>query len=101
MVRFHRTARAAAGTTFLEVVQWSKEVADYVTSNYPEATVLVFAERYGAVGTIHWYADYEDVATSDRVASQLLTDEGYWAVVGKATDLFIEGSVNDTLMSSV
>lgn len=101
MVRFHRSARAAAGTTFPEVVQWAKEVADYVTSNYPEATILAFAEQYGAVGTIHWYADYEDIATLDRVGSQLNTDEGYWAIMGKGTDLFIEGSVNDTVMASV
>ena len=101
MVRFHRSARAAADTTFPEVVQWAKEVADYVTSNYPEATILAFAEQYGAVGTIHWYADYEDIATLDQVGSQLLTAEGYWAVIATGTGLFIEGSAHDTVMASV
>ena len=101
MVRFHRSARTAVGARFPETVQWAKEVAEYINSKYPDATVLVFAEQYGAVGTIHWYADYEDIATLDRVGSQLLTDEGYWGILGKAADLFIEGSTKDTLMTSV
>ncbi|MBW8011739.1 MAG: hypothetical protein FVQ83_10945 [Chloroflexi bacterium] len=61
----------------------------------------MFTEQYGAVGTIHWYADYEDVATLDRVGGQLSSDEGYYALLGKATDLFIQGSTKDTLMASV
>ena len=101
MLRFHRSARTAVGARFPEAVQWAKEVTEYINSKYPEATLLAFAEQYGAVGTIHWYVDYEDIATLDRVGSQILTDEGYWAILGKAADLFIEGSTKDTLMVSV
>ena len=101
MIRFHRSARAAGSTPFPVVVQWAKEVADYVSSNYPESSVSVFAEQFGAVGTIHWYADYEDIATLDRVSSQLNVDEAYWAVISKSSGYFIEGSIKDTVVQSV
>lgn len=101
MYRFHRSARAASFTQFPVVVQWAKEVADYVSANYPETTVLVFTEQYGANGTIHWYADYDDIATLDRVGKQLNTDEGYNALIGKSKGYFIPGSLRDTLLMSV
>ena len=101
MVRFHRSARISKGAMLPEALKWAKEVAEYLNSNYPETAVLVFVEQYGAAGTIHWYADYEDIATLDRLGSQLLADEGYQAILNKSTDLFIEGSTNDTLMASV
>ena len=101
MVRFHRSARTARGRRLLEAIQWAREVAEYINSKYSEATVLVFVEQFGAQGTIHWYADYEDVATLDRIGSELLADEGYQSILENAAELFIEGSVNDTLMASV
>ena len=100
MVRFHRSARTARGRRFLEALGWAKEVAEYINSKYPEATILVFAEQYGAAGTIHWYADYEDVATVDRIGSELLAGEDYQSILDNSAELFIEGSINDTLMRS-
>ena len=101
MVRFHRSARTARGRRLLQALQWAKEVAEYINSKYPEATVLVFAEQFGAQGTVHWYADYEEIATLDRIGSELLADEEYQSILDNAAELFIEGSVNDTLMVSV
>ena len=101
VIRFHRSARTARGRRLPEALGWAKEVAEYINSNYSEATILVFAEQYGAAGTIHWYADYEDIATLDRIGSQLLADEGYQSILDNAAELFIEGSINDTVMASV
>ena len=101
MYRFHRSGRAASFTQFPVVVQWAKEVADYVSTNYPEATVHVFTEQFGATGTIHWHADYDDIATLDRVGNQLATDEAYNALIGKSKGYFIQGSLRDTLLLSV
>ena len=100
MFRFHRIARVSRGK-FLEAVQWAKEVAGYINTKYAPVSVQAYAELFGDVGTVHWYADYEDLATIERINAQLLTDQGYWAMLNKAADLFIEGSVHDTLIQSL
>lgn len=100
MFRFHRTARVSRGK-LAEGVQWAKEVAGYINSKYAPVSVQAYTELFGDVGTIHWYADYEDLASTERLNAQLLADQGYWALLNKAADLFIEGSVHDTLVQSL
>lgn len=100
MFRFHRTARISRGK-LLEAPQWAKEVAEYITSKYSPVSVQAYSEVFGNVGTVHWYADYEDLATLERINAQLLTDQGYLAMLNKAADLFIEGSIHDTLIQSL
>ena len=100
MFRFHRTARASRGK-FPEAAQWAKEVAGYINTKYAPGSVQAYAEAFGDLGTVHWYADYEDLATIERINAQLLTDQGYWALLNKANDLFIEASVHDTMIQSL
>ena len=100
MFRFQRSARAKGGKA-LEAVQFAKEVAGYINTKYAPVSVQVYTEQFGDLNTIYWYADYKDLATIEGINAQILTDQDYWAIVSKATDLFIEGSLHDTLMSSV
>jgi len=100
MIRFQRSARAR-GSKVLEAIQFAKEVAEYLNTKYAPVSVQVYTELFGDVNTIYWYSDYKDLATIEGINAQILTDQGYWAIVSKATDLFIEGSLHDTLMSSV
>ena len=100
MFRFHRIARVSRGK-FQEAVQWAKEVAGYINTKYAPVSVQAYAELFGDVGMVHWYADYEDLATIEKFNAQLLADQGYWAVLNKGADLFIEGSLHDTLIQSV
>ncbi len=100
MVRFQRTARAKGGK-FLEAMQFAKEVAGYLNDKYAPVSIQVYSELFGDVNTIYWYVDYKDLATIEGINAQLLADQGYWAIVNKATDLFIEGSVHDALMMAV
>lgn len=100
MIRFQRSARAK-GSTALEAVQFAKEVAEYINTKYAPVSVQVYSELFGDLNTIYWYVDYKDLATIESINAQLLADQGYWAILGKATDLFIEGSLHDTLMSPV
>ncbi len=100
MFRFHRTARISRGK-LPDGVQWAKEVAGYINTKYAPVSVQAYAEVFGDIGKIHWYADYEDLATVERINAQLQADQGYWALLGKAADLFVEGSVHDTLIQSL
>ncbi len=100
MFRFHRIARASRGN-FPRAVQWAKEVAEYINENYAPVSVQAYSELFGDSGMVHWYADYEDLATIEKFNAQLLADQGYWAMINEGADLFIEGSVHDTLIQSI
>lgn len=100
MFRLHRTTRISRGKG-LEALQWAKEVAGYVNKKYAPVSVQAYSEVFGDVGTIHWHADSEDLATIEKFNAQLLTDQEYQALLKKATDLFIEGSTHDTLIQSL
>ena len=96
-VRVHRTARISDGM-IQQAFQFAKEITEYVNTKYPQVSVQVYVEAFGAVGTIHWFVDYKDLATLERTTGQLFSDQGYLAILGKAPGLFIEGSVHDTLL---
>jgi hypothetical protein len=100
MFRFHRTARASRGK-FLEAVQWSKEIASYISDNYAPVSVQAFVEQFGDTGRVHWYSDHEDLAAIEKLNAQLLADQEYGTMVNNAADLFIEGSIHDTVMQSI
>lgn len=100
MVRFHRLARTSAGKG-PEATQWAKEIADYISANYSQTQVQAYAEQFGDFGTLHWTADFESLASVEEFLTQLQADEEYMAVALKGADLLIEGSVKDTLMTSL
>lgn len=100
MFRFHRISRAKIGK-FRDAVLWAKDVAEYLNTNYAPVSVQAYAELFGEVNTIHWYADYEDLAALERMNAQLMADQGYQALLNKANDLFIEGGTQDTLIQSI
>jgi hypothetical protein len=100
MFRWHRTAQASRGK-FLEAPKFAKEVTDYLNTKYAPLSVQAYTELFGDGGRIHWYVDYADLATIEKLNAQILTDPGYWAILTKSADAFIEGSVHDTLMQSL
>ena len=100
MIRFHRAIRSAANNA-ATAIQWSKDVTDYLNGKYPGTTVTVFAHRFGNVNTIVWEADFDTLASLDDYQHTLNTNEEYWALVAKSEGLFVEGSVDDTVLESL
>ncbi|UCF90551.1 MAG: hypothetical protein JSW39_19965 [Desulfobacterales bacterium] len=96
-VRLHRSARISDGMT-RQAFKFAEEITDYLNAKYPQHPVTVYLEAFGAVGTIHWFVDYRDLAAVERSAAELFSDPGYLAILGKAPGLFIEGSMRDTLL---
>ncbi len=100
MVRFQRVGRAK-NDKFLEAIQWAKEVSEYINTKYSPVSIQVYAEMLGDLHTIYWHGDYKDFAAVESILAQLMSDQGYWAIVNKGVGWFIEGSFHDTLMGSV
>ena len=100
VIRWQRSIRHRHGK-WSAAVQWTKEAAQYLNTLCPETQVQVFTMRFGALDTIHSIADFEDLAALDRWQKRLWSSEGYRELVIKSpNDLFIEGSVIDTVLES-
>ncbi len=100
MFRFQRSGRTKNGKT-PQAIMWAKEIAEYLKGKYPQISIQVYAQLFGDFSTIYWISDYNDLATIENLNKQIMLDQGYWAMVNKGMEMFIEGGFNDTLMSSV
>ena len=101
-IRFQRTFRIAAGKN-REATQFAKEVAKYLSDNYSEITLVAYTETFGDLGKVSWFADYKDLATLESVFQRIATDQGYLAIVARASasGLSVEGTGHDTLYSQI
>ena len=100
MYRFVRSAQATAGR-FPEAVRWAKEAAEYINTRDSFPKLRVFTGMFGDVNIVFWEAEHKDLSSIENVFAKLSADQGYWAVVSKATGLFVEGSIRDSVMGSV
>ena len=100
MIRYQRSGRAKVGKAW-EVIQFAKEIADFVNTKYAPASVQVYSELFGELNTIYWHTDYDDLAALEEIHAKLIADPEYQAIVDKGSDIFIEGSLHDNLMKSV
>ena len=92
MIRWTRSLRITSAKYFPQATQWAKEIAEFVSKKY-KIQVSVYMDTFGEIGTIRWFCDYADLATMEKVANQLNTDQEYWQKVAQASDFFIHGSV--------
>ena len=82
-------------------VKWAKEIAEYLNTKYAAVSCQVYTEVLGDLRVIYWYADYKDLATVESVLTQIMSDQGYWALVNKGVEFFIDGSFKDKLMKAI
>jgi len=55
----------------------------------------------GEYGTIRWFADDADLGAFEKNANQVIADQEYWQKAKRVADLFIQGSMCDTVMRSI
>jgi len=100
MIRWTRKAQIAPGK-FVQAVQFAKEIAELAKKISKGPSVGIYLDSVGEVGTIRWFADYEDFAAWEKVANQLFANQEYLQKVNQAADLFIQGSASDTIMRAI
>lgn len=92
MITSYRIASVAPGKT-ASAIGFAHEIAGYMKSTYgtePEVMMPIG----GNPMCIGWATRYKDLAA---VAGKLPADVKYWEIVGKATDYFIAGSIQDSI----
>lgn len=101
-IRWQRTATIANGK-YLEAISWSKEVSSYIQGKWNTPTLNTWLDAFGNVGTIRWSMDFADLASVEKVQTQMLTDATYWQFVQKAMKdgLFVDGTAVDNVFRLV
>ncbi len=100
MIRWTRSLRITSAKYFPQATQWAKEIAEFVSKKY-KTEVSVYMDTFGEIGTICWFCDYADLATMEKVMSQISADQEYWQKVIQAFDFILQGSVHDIVMRAI
>ena len=64
-------------------------------------TIQAFSQRFGNIGRVSWQADFDSLDALDKYQASFDTDEGYWSLVNKSTELFVEDSFEDTIFETM
>lgn len=99
MIRWMREAQLDVdGSATFDVIAWAKEISEF-TKKYEGATsVNFYINAFGNIGTVYWFADYEELATLDRIHAQILSDPAFFEILDRGKDFIKRGSVCDTVM---
>lgn len=95
-IRFHRVGLVASGKA-QEAAAFAAEISKYSTEALGIPTVWGL-QVGGAYGSMHWFSDHADMAAFEAAMFKTLTDPGYLAILAKAEDMFLEGSVEDSIV---
>lgn len=98
--RVHREAQVVEGKTS-EAIRFAEETITYVKTKYPERSAYVYIEKSDTGTKIHWFNDYESLDAIKRIQSEILSDNQYFALLKKAEGIFVQGSLRDTLLTSI
>ncbi len=98
MVRWTRSGRIAPGKD-QQAIQWAKELTDWANKKYG-SHLSVYMDCFGEVGTLRWFADYENLATLETRMQQVMADKEFLQRVSQVPALF-QGSVFDTVMATL
>jgi hypothetical protein len=99
MISFVRVAGVAPGKT-AAAIGFAHEIAAYMNSAYG-VELEVLRPIGGNPQRIAWSARYKDLATLEDVTNKTLADKQYWAMVGKASENFVAGSMHDSIWQAV
>jgi len=96
MVRLIRSAVPVLGH-HTDAIAFGKEITEYVRSKYGTNTQLFVDSE----GTLYWNKDYSEYQSFGEIRNAIDSDPGYWEIVNKAEGILLDGTVADTVISSV
>ncbi len=101
-MRWMRTAKISRGK-FMEAVAWAKEVSAYAEKRFNTPKIHTYIDAFGDVANLRWVIDYADLASMEKIQTQMLADADYWKMISRAStaEIFIDGSVIDTVMREI
>lgn len=96
-MHYHFMRRAIPVGDMDEVREFAAKVTDHVNDNY-DITLSWGMTLFGD-GAVVWTVDYPSLAVYEQTLMKLQGDQAYWKMIADARGLFLEGSVEDTLVA--
>ena len=98
MVRWTRCGRIIPGKE-AQAIQWAKELTDWANKKY-SGHLDVFMDCFGELGTLRWFADFENLGAVETRMQQLTADPEFLQRASQASALFQTGAF-DTVMATL
>jgi hypothetical protein len=99
MITFYRIGAIAPGKN-ADMMAFAKEIAGYFKATYG-VELEVRMPIGGNPMRIGWASRYKDLAALDATTMKMLGDKKYMEMTAKGTDLFIPGSLQDSIWRTV
>ena len=99
MIRWIYTAQVAPGK-LVEAMQHTKEMIEFSKKWEGVTSPQTFLQSFGEVGFIHTMADYEDLASFEKITQQALADPGYFQKLQEGKDLYVHSTIKTVVMRS-
>jgi len=97
MFRFIRTATAKTAAGVPTGLQFASEVAAYLNKRH-SLNMKFGAEMFGEA-RIHWHFESDSLDKMEQVNAKLLQDREYLGMLEKFKDVWVEGSMKDTIVA--
>ncbi len=99
MYLFIRSVRARNASSVPPAIRFASGICDYVNKTY-QAKMRFGVEVFGHP-KINWMIDFESVDAALSMNQKMMTDPEYHALLEKANDLWVAGSMKDRLIRMV
>ncbi len=96
MYRFIRTATVKTAANQAAGMAWAAEVSAYLNKTY-SLNLKYGAELFGKC-RIHWHFDSDSLDKMSALNAKLLQDRDFQALQQKSTVLWVEGSLQDSVV---
>lgn len=101
MVTLIRSADLNGVDKQLKAREWAKKATHYVSGRFGFSTVECGVEVYGNAGRFTWIGRQESLESLARGTMESLADEGYQRLLLEGADLFVFGSIRDTVIVGI
>lgn len=96
MYRFIRTATIRNAAQFPSALAFASQVTAHVNKRY-SLDMRFGVEQFGCP-RVHWHFDADSLDSMQQVNSGLMEDREYAAMLEKYKDIWVEGSLRDTII---
>jgi hypothetical protein len=101
MLVYSRKATVASGAKFADGLGFAVKVTEYMNETQPGVNAKCWMQVGGTFATVHWSLEFADMAAIDGVWAALMADERYQQMVADASDCWLPGSIEDTLLRHI
>lgn len=96
MFRFERCATVKTAGDVPAAAQFATEITSYVNKRH--SLGMKFGLEIFGQASVHWYFDGDSLDKIIQVNAALLKDRDYVGMLDRVKNLWVEGSIQDTLV---